>query len=388
MRLSAKTYQQSHPAVAVCIRMAEQVIAGDLEASKKVWANGHHTRRASLLHLDRGLQIQRAINGLGHVTIASEPFAEQLAAVFQHALIQVGHNQTDDILGNLNASNPVDQRAAIETLNELMTDTDLYHQQKASLNLEGTVGLIVDLAAQAPEEHQDFAAQKAAWGVLRNLLNDHLRSDKSEEDIMQDLKIGTVVWHGFRGKGVVKGIDSTDLRGKPIVVEFANGEVHHYSVASARKLRDVPMTDAQIESLLHRGLDSQNDDVFTNAASVFLKLPDRQSMVENCRSIADLRKLWHEMEKFAGDNHELDLNRTGKTWTRDENRGKFSKKICIPDHQGELDDIEAFGPAPTPRAQGPRDLTPRAQGPRDSTSVHTSATKRILRDSEVFTVQS
>ncbi len=44
------------------------------------------------------------------------------------------------------------------------------------------------------------------------------------------------VIHGTRGQGVVVTMDGNDIRGKPVVVQYENGDVHHYSLASANKL--------------------------------------------------------------------------------------------------------------------------------------------------------
>jgi hypothetical protein len=52
---------------------------------------------------------------------------------------------------------------------------------------------------------------------------------------------GLVHWyvqviHGTRGRGVVVAMDGNDIRGKPVVIQYENGDVHHYSLASASKL--------------------------------------------------------------------------------------------------------------------------------------------------------
>ena len=44
------------------------------------------------------------------------------------------------------------------------------------------------------------------------------------------------VSHGTRGQGVVVTIDGNDTCGKPVVIQYESGDVHHYSVISAKKL--------------------------------------------------------------------------------------------------------------------------------------------------------
>jgi hypothetical protein len=51
---------------------------------------------------------------------------------------------------------------------------------------------------------------------------------------------GAKVVHGSRGQGVVVTIDVAEKRGKPVIVQFESGEVHHYSLQSAAKLKVVP----------------------------------------------------------------------------------------------------------------------------------------------------
>ncbi len=43
--------------------------------------------------------------------------------------------------------------------------------------------------------------------------------------------------HPSRGSGIIKIIDPQNEQGKPITVQYATGEVHHYSISSALKLR-------------------------------------------------------------------------------------------------------------------------------------------------------
>ena len=50
-------------------------------------------------------------------------------------------------------------------------------------------------------------------------------------------QVGNHVLHPTRGAGVIKRVDTNDARGKPIVVEYENADVHHYSISSAAKLR-------------------------------------------------------------------------------------------------------------------------------------------------------
>ena len=51
------------------------------------------------------------------------------------------------------------------------------------------------------------------------------------------ISVGACVLHPDRGPGVVVRIDVADERGKPVTIEYENGEVHHYSLASSHKLR-------------------------------------------------------------------------------------------------------------------------------------------------------
>jgi len=44
---------------------------------------------------------------------------------------------------------------------------------------------------------------------------------------------GTHVTHSERGAGVICKVDPSDWRGRPYVVEYANGERHHYTIAAA-----------------------------------------------------------------------------------------------------------------------------------------------------------
>jgi hypothetical protein len=50
---------------------------------------------------------------------------------------------------------------------------------------------------------------------------------------------GTKVMHSRRGPGEVLALDWTEKRGKPVFVQFENGEVHSYSLESATKLKIV-----------------------------------------------------------------------------------------------------------------------------------------------------
>ena len=56
-------------------------------------------------------------------------------------------------------------------------------------------------------------------------------------DCIGGLPEGSRLVHPTRGAGVVVRIDLTDRRGKPVIVEFESGEVHHYSIDSALKLK-------------------------------------------------------------------------------------------------------------------------------------------------------
>jgi hypothetical protein len=60
---------------------------------------------------------------------------------------------------------------------------------------------------------------------------------KSVQDSVGGIPIGARMLHSTHGYGVVTHISMGDERGKPVVVEFHNGEVHQYSLDSANKLK-------------------------------------------------------------------------------------------------------------------------------------------------------
>ena len=114
--------------------------------------------------------------------------------------------------------------------------------------------LTMDLQARIPDDFmpaavvQDLNAR--ARDGRRPTLGNHLLMRASLRREFVDGEMNTMllpVWaqpgckvlHPTRGPGIIARIDTLDLRGKPIVVEYANDEVHHYSVASAGKLRVV-----------------------------------------------------------------------------------------------------------------------------------------------------
>ena len=75
----------------------------------------------------------------------------------------------------------------------------------------------------------------------------HITAVQSGEDVRRGFTVGAVVVHPSRGTGVIKAIDLPN--GKPIQVEYMNGESHQYSSASASKLK---LADNTLISSLHR----------------------------------------------------------------------------------------------------------------------------------------
>ena len=75
----------------------------------------------------------------------------------------------------------------------------------------------------------DFVAgrghQSFAWDPRRRQPPPKLSQSPTQTPLADD-----------NGAGVVIKIDGSDERGKPVVVQFSNDEVHHYSTASANKL--------------------------------------------------------------------------------------------------------------------------------------------------------
>ena len=71
-----------------------------------------------------------------------------------------------------------------------------------------------------------------------------------------DLAEGTRVVHPYRGKGVVVKHDPNDPRDKMIVVEYDNGQSHHYSRVSAKKLsRDAGPAKAEYRGNLAHAIE-------------------------------------------------------------------------------------------------------------------------------------
>ena len=58
------------------------------------------------------------------------------------------------------------------------------------------------------------------------------------------IPVGSRVVHPTRGPGLVAQIDMNDPRGKPITIVFDSREVHHYSMASASKLKVIHSDEA------------------------------------------------------------------------------------------------------------------------------------------------
>ena len=80
-----------------------------------------------------------------------------------------------------------------------------------------------------PTAGPSAAHDQRPWSLARN--QSRLTASKGL------LRVGEAVLHAHRGKGKVIGVDNNDERGKPYIVSFENGEVHHYSQASALKLQ-------------------------------------------------------------------------------------------------------------------------------------------------------
>jgi hypothetical protein len=60
--------------------------------------------------------------------------------------------------------------------------------------------------------------------------------ERKRHDSVGGIPEGSRVEHPTRGAGRVVRIDQHNPRGKPVAVQFHNGEVHHYGMASAIKL--------------------------------------------------------------------------------------------------------------------------------------------------------
>ena len=76
---------------------------------------------------------------------------------------------------------------------------------------------------------------------LSGQLNSSAHDQSNGEGSLPQLEVGTRVYHDGRGSGRVIEIDLGDARRKPYHVQFDNGEVHAYSIASTTKLRAVPI---------------------------------------------------------------------------------------------------------------------------------------------------
>ena len=83
------------------------------------------------------------------------------------------------------------------------------------------------------------------------------------------LDVGSLVIHSVRGPGTVKAIDESDMRGKPVVVAYDNGEVHHYSLSSAAKLR---VTSSDVLLPIKRAMDI--------VGTVMLDVASKQGILE------------------------------------------------------------------------------------------------------------
>ena len=59
------------------------------------------------------------------------------------------------------------------------------------------------------------------------------------------LRIGMAVTHPTRGVGFVEQIDWQSPRGKPFIIHYENGEIHHYGLESVSKLTRGPMRSSR-----------------------------------------------------------------------------------------------------------------------------------------------
>lgn len=104
-----------------------------------------------------------------------------------------------------------------------------FHQshlsRKSTLNMRGPDMDLLHAAHAGPSAAHD----QRPWSLARN--QSRMTASKGL------LRVGEAVLHAHRGKGKVIGVDNNDERGKPYIISFENGEVHHYSQASALKLQ-------------------------------------------------------------------------------------------------------------------------------------------------------
>jgi hypothetical protein len=94
-----------------------------------------------------------------------------------------------------------------------------------------------------------------------------VEGDEGEAELPAWVQVGCSMTHPSRGAGVVKRVDAHDQRGKPIVIQYANDEVHQYSISSAAKLRvagNPLLSHTSRRASLHQAADF----VFTSAVKI------------------------------------------------------------------------------------------------------------------------
>jgi hypothetical protein len=65
---------------------------------------------------------------------------------------------------------------------------------------------------------------------------------------LQRFSPGSAVFHPERGEGIVISIDYDERRGKPLLIRFEDGEMHHYNAKSANKLKVIGTPEPHPES--------------------------------------------------------------------------------------------------------------------------------------------
>lgn len=120
-------------------------------------------------------------------------------------------------------------------------ETHAHNVRVRTRGLQSTHGL---LALPAPPPSRPWAdsasrpslpAKKETQKFAEEPAGDHELVLGKYGTILEDLKVGTRVTHKQRGEGIIMRIDHHDKRGKPYILGFESGEVHHYSTSSAAK---------------------------------------------------------------------------------------------------------------------------------------------------------
>jgi hypothetical protein len=122
----------------------------------------------------------------------------------------------------------------------------------------GTLDFDEFLAVVSATCSADAAGWKASLSMLAHSMSLHQlvfefgrqRMMAEESFVTADRRYhrGTRVVHPLRGPGYVSQIDYTDSRNRPFVVDYDNGECHHYTAESVMKLavqKDAPVPDAE-----------------------------------------------------------------------------------------------------------------------------------------------